>query len=172
MYRMSDLQRFAIDIMYRLIFITYIFCHTKTDFIIAIIIIIIIIIIFCLYPRYLESRGLKAYSKNSWSGHLSRSHTKLSRTRTELKRWRVIARRWKRKVDSRRSLDLVLILRPKCRNESNGGRVRSAHIFKCYIWAGKCMCCNGQIGILFAFSWIGQFSRCTGRIAIIIFIIK
>jgi len=31
----------------------------------------------------------------------------------ELKRWRVIARRWKRKVDSRRSLDLVLILRPR-----------------------------------------------------------
>jgi len=31
----------------------------------------------------------------------------------ELKRWRVIARRWKRKVDSRRSLDLVLIMRPR-----------------------------------------------------------
>jgi len=56
----------------------------------ALIIIIIIIIIIIFYPRYLESRGLKAYSKNSWNGDLSGSHTKLSRRRMELKRWRVI----------------------------------------------------------------------------------
>ena len=63
-------------------------------------------------PRYLDSRGLKTKIKNSWRGYFSGSHTKLSRKRTKLKRCRVIARSWKRKVDSRRSLDLVLILRP------------------------------------------------------------
>jgi len=49
-----------------------------------IIIIIIIIIIIFKYPRYLESQGLKTYSKNSWNGHLSGSHTKLTRRRIEL----------------------------------------------------------------------------------------
>jgi len=51
---------------------------------------------------------------------------------------------------------------PKCRNESNGRRVKSAHIFKCYRLENVGV---GQIGILFTFSGCGQFSRCTGRIA-------
>jgi len=36
---------------------------------------LLLLLFYNFYPRYLESRGLKAYSKNSWHGHLSTSHT-------------------------------------------------------------------------------------------------
>jgi len=100
-------------------------CRLKLITFKSIIIIIIIFFFFLFYyPRYLESRGLKAYSKNSCNGHWSGSHTKLSRRRTELKRWRVIARHWKRKVDSRRSLDLVLILRSSAEMRATADELR------------------------------------------------
>jgi len=40
------------------------------------------------------------------------------------KRLTVIARRWKRKVESRRSLDLVLILRPSAKIRATADELR------------------------------------------------
>jgi len=49
---------------------------------------------------------------------------------------------------------------PTCINESNGRRVKSAQIFKCYALENVGV---GQIGILFTFPGGSQFSRCTGQ---------
>jgi len=67
-----------------------------------------------------------------------------------------------RKVDSRRSLDLVLILRPSAEMKATADELRVPNIFKCY---GLENVGVGQIDTLFTFSGVGQLSRCTGRIA-------
>jgi len=73
------------------------------------------------YPRYLESRGLKAYSKNSWNGHLSGSHTQLSRRRMELKRWIVIySKALEKKGGFTKIIRLGADIATKSRNERDG----------------------------------------------------
>jgi len=50
---------------------------------------------------------------------------------------RVIARPWKRKVDSRRSLDLVLILRPRAEMREMADDVRVPKFSKAMSWKMK-----------------------------------